>query len=740
LTKSNTVTVDGSNGKGTSTRISFSDLRNDWILPNTGFERQSVSLSFNTEINQYIKLNAKINYYRKQSDNMPGGGYDETNAMYSLVWGQEVNSIREWKKEYFEGRFNYVNWEAQGENGNGLVFPSGNSYNPYRTLYEELNGQKKNRVFGNIGLTFNLAKGLLLDLKSGLDWSDEFRTQRKPFYTTDHPKGFYREQNVRAYEFNNDFMFRYNNSNLLDKRLVLSAMFGGNSMYSEYYNNRISLSQLDIENVYHLYNYPAGINPDIYTTRNRKMINSLYGMLSLSWDDTYFLDVTSRNDWSSTLARDNWSYFYPSVAASILLDRALGFDKNLMWIDMLKARLSWANVGNDTDPYSLDQYYSPTSFPGGYTLPSEIMDPLIQPENIESWELGVEGKLFKNRISFDLAVYDNSSTNQIARIDLDQITGTTGMQINVGEIQNRGIELMLGFTPVRTRDLTWSFDLNWSKNNNKLISLAKGRDPNEPLQTDMGTTIGSRTFIYSYVGQEMHVIYGKGYQKAPEGSFYLDENGNQIDCSGMDIVNASGYPVLDSKPTTRVGKVNPDWRAGMTQRLKYKNLLLSATFSAQYGGNAFSVTNFSLSYQGKLKNSLAGRYDGLVHPGVNAVTEGNQVVGYTKNTTVTNSIQTYYNANVWNRDNTVNNTFDTSFLKLKEVRLDYSVPAKLCQRSGFLQKASVGVFATNLFCWTDFPQYDPETGMMNGSQIYKGIEVMAFPMTRSYGVNLNLSF
>jgi hypothetical protein len=208
----------------------------------------------------------------------------------------------------------------------------------------------------------------------------------------------------------------------------------------------------------------------------------------------------------------------------------------------------------------------------------------------------------------------------------------------------------------------------------------------------------------------------------------------------MDVVNASGYPVLDGAPDRKIGNVNPDWRAGMTQRFRYKNLTLSASFSAQYGGNAFSVTNFSLSYQGKLKNSLEGRYDGLVHPGVNEIKENGVVVGYTENTTVTNSIQTYYNANVWVRDNTMNNTFDTSFLKLKEVRLDYNVPAKLLRKTGFLQKAGVGVFATNLFCLTDFPQYDPETGMLNGNQIYKGIEVMAFPMTRSYGVNVNLSF
>lgn len=740
VTYNNTVTISGSNGEGTNTRLSFTDFRNDWILPNTGFERQTVSLTFTTDINKFISLKTKANYYRKQSDNMPGGGYDETNPMYALVWGFNVNSITDWKKEYFEGRYNYANWVAQGENGQGLVFPSANSFNPYRTLYEALNTQDKDRFLGNVALTFDLLKVLTLDLRSGLDWSNEFRTQRRPYYTAGYQNGFYREQTVRLFENNNDFMLRYNNNQMVDRRMGLSIMFGGNNMTNEYYNSKITLSQLGEEGIYHTSNLPVGINPDPYNYRSKKVVNSLYGMFSLSWDDTYFLDITGRNDWSSTLSRGSWSYFYPSVAASVLLDKVLNFQSYISWIDLLKLRLSWANVGNDTSPYSLDQYYSTTSYSGGYTLPGTITDPQIKPENVESWEAGLEGKFFQNRIYFDVALYNSSTTDQIVSVDMDQITGATGMKINAGEITNKGIEITTGFVPLRTRDFNWSFDITWSTNKNKLVSLQDGWDPNEPLQTDMGTTIGSRTYIYSYVGEEMHVIYGRGFQRAPEGATYIDENGNTADASGMRIINSDGYPVLDESPNRRIGKVNPDWRAGMVQRFRYKNLSLSATFSGQMGGNAFSVTNFALSYQGKLKNSLEGRYDGLVAEGVNAITNSDGTVTYTKNTTITSNIKTYYNTYVWNRNNTEMNTFSTSFLKLKEVRLDYQIPAALCQKTGFLQKANVGMFATNLFCITEFPQYDPETGMLNGSEIHKGIETMAFPMTRSYGFNVKLSF
>ncbi|WP_029489448.1 SusC/RagA family TonB-linked outer membrane protein, partial [Ochrovirga pacifica] len=740
VTKSNTISISGNNGTGTSTRFSFTDFKNEWILPNTGFDRKTISFSLNTPVTDRIKLNTKVNYTRKESDNMPGGGYNENNPMYALAWGFNVNSINDWKDEYFNGRYNYANWSAQGENGQGLVFPSANGFNPYRSLYEELNTQDKNRVFGNIGFSFDIMKGLEFKINSGLDWSDEFRTQRRPFYTADYQNGFYREQTVRVIENNNEMMLRYTNNDLIQGKFGITAMVGANNRVNEYYNSKITLSQLGEEGIYHTTNLPTGVIPDPYNYRTKKVVNSLYGLASLSWDDTYYLDITGRNDWSSTLSKNNWSFFYPSVAASILVNEIFDFRKNLSWVDFTKLRMSWANVGNDTSPYSLDQYYSTSSYPGGYTLPGTIPDPLIKPENVESWEVGLDTRFFRNRLGLDVTMYHSSTTNQIVSVGVDQITGATGLKINAGEITNRGIEVAAHVVPVKTSNFEWSFDLNWSKNKNKLVSLQEGWDPEEPLQTDMGTTIGGRVYVNSYVGQEMHVIYGRGFQRAPEGAVYVDENGIEQDASGMHLVNADGYPILDESPDRKIGSVNPDWRGGIVQRFRYKNFSLSANFTGQVGGHTYSVTNFALSYQGKLKNSLEGRYDGLVHNGVNAITNTDGTTSYVKNTTVTKSIQTYYNSYIWNRNNVETNTFSNSYLKLRELRLDYKLPQRILEKTKYLNDVSLGVFATNLFTITDFPQYDPETGMLNGSNIYKGIETMSFPMTRSYGFNVKFSF
>lgn len=738
----NTVAVDGNNGKGTSVRLSFTDTKNDWIVPNTGYKRQNISLSLSQEINKYITLNGRVNYYMRNSDNIPMSGYDEASVMYALVWGQNVNDIEKtWKTEYDEGRFNRDVYEAGGANGLGLVYPSANTYNPYRSLYEELNSLDRDRVFGNIGLTFNLLEGLSLAVRSGMDLNAEFRTQQKPKMASDNLEGFYREQNITDYEMNNDFLLRYNR-NFLGDRFTASVAFGGNNMIQRYNRKNVTLERLDVDGFYSLSNVASGFPAVPTAYRSEKVINSLYGLAQFGWNDMLFLDITGRNDWSSTLAKQNNSYFYPSVSMSLLLDRALRLDAKAAWVDFWKLRASWANVGNDTSPYALDQYYSRTDYSGGYVLPTTIPDPLIQPENVESWELGMEGKFFKNRISADVTVYRTSTTNQIVSATTDLMSGASGMRINVGEIENKGLEVSAEFVPIRRPNgFNWSMGFNWYKNWNKLVSLTDDWDSSQPLQTSVGTTIGSRTYIYSFVGEEMHVIYGKDYQKAPEGSFYIDENGERIDVSGQDIVDpATGFPILDSAPETRIGNVNPQWRAGMTQRFAYKNFSLGLTFTGQWGGNMFSVTNFALSYQGKLTNSLAGREGGLVHSGVNKVKNADGSVSYAPNETEVSDYRSYYNKYVWVRDNTANNTFDTSFLKLREARFDYGFPQAFCQKLGFLQNGSVGVFATNLFMLTNFPQYDPETGLLNGTSIYKGIETMAFPMTRTYGVNLRLAF
>ena len=619
VTYNNSVSISGSNGKGQNVRFSMTDTKNDWILPNTGYKKQSFSLSFESPVNKWIKFNSKLNYYKTNSDNMPMAGYHQTTVMYDLMWGYNSNSMNDWKNEYSQGRFNALNRNATiSENGNSLVFAGTGSYNPYRVLYEELNSLDKDRVFGTAGFTFDLTKGLTLDIKSGMDMGVEFRAQQKPKMTFGWENGFYREQTLINYEFNTDFLLKYQNA-YLDDRLTFTGAFGGNNMSRQIYNNAVQLNELDIPGVYHTSNVPTGINPNPTNNRYSETTNSLYGFVSLGLDETYYLDITGRNDWASTLSKDNRSYFYPSVAGSVLLDKLFDFKVNAPVISFTKLRLSWANVGNDTSPYSLDNFYSAAAISGGYTLPGNINNPLIKPENVESWELGLEAKFFQNRLGFDVAGYYSSGTNQILEIDVDPIVGASSMTINAGEITNQGIELSLNATPVKTRDFTWDININWYKNIQKLVSLQDGYDPAIPYEQNMGTTIGGRLHDYSYIGQEMHQLYGIALTKAPQGSYYTDASGNQVDCSGQVLIGSDGLPTLTSTADNFLGKVNPDWKGGINSSFRYKNFSLNMSFAYQWGGNRFSVTNGILSYQGKLQNSIEGRYDGIVAEGVNLV-------------------------------------------------------------------------------------------------------------------------
>jgi len=728
VTWNNNISVSGNNGKGTSVRVSVTDVRNDWIVPNTGYKQQTFSISLSQQINKYIKLDAKVNYYRKDSDNLPmtgyggppdmhspPGGYGGSSIMYPLLWNTP-NVDAQWFKA------DYKKWVREGGDlSKSTQHVSANGNNPYYTAYEQLNKLDRDRVFGNLAATINFTEELSLILRCGMDLNNDFRTQQKPKGAKTYINGMYKEQTVFDYEMNNDFLLRYTKKlNDFD----LSASFGGNNMMQSYRSNTSLAESLVVDRDYRLSN--SVDRPKVTSIRRQKSINSFYGLISASWRNMIFLDVTGRNDWSSTLAPGNNSYFYPSVSGSVILSDLLHIDTPM--VNFLKVRASWANVGNDTSPYQLLNYYNNSSFTGGFNMPTNKANYNLKPENVESWEFGVEGRFFDSRLTFDVAFYNATTTNQIISVPVDITTGVYNTIVNAGEINNRGWEVSARIQPVRNKNIRWDMNFTWSRNRNKVVELAPNLD-------SWTIATGPRGEIRAVPGGSLGDLYGSGYEKAPKGSYVTADDGSTIDVSGWDIVDSDGYPVLASE-FENLGNTQADWKAGWMNSISYKNFRLSFSFSAQWGGQAYSFTNAMLGYQGKIKATLPGRYDGLIHKGVNQNADGT----YSINKTVTASIESYYNLRVFNRDNVVNNTFSTSFLKMKDIRLEYSLPKKIAAKTKVLQGASIAFFATNLFCWTNWPQFDPEIATMNGSEITKGFETAAFPMTRTYGVNLKLQF
>ncbi|MBR1522574.1 MAG: SusC/RagA family TonB-linked outer membrane protein [Bacteroidales bacterium] len=737
VTMDNSVSIDGGNGKGTKFRLSANMSRNDWILPNTGYRRNSISFSFKTPINKWIDFNAKVNYYMTDSDNLPSAGYSNNGVMYQMVWNRTNVPMSAYADEYFSGR-----WNREGfNNPRRWLLGQEEYYNPYRVLYEMTNTQDKDRIFGNAGFHINLWKEkLTLDVKSGLDIVNEFRTQRKPYYTYNYTQGWYREQNNFVSQINTDFLLKYSDT-FFEDRLSFMAAVGGNNMTYQRRSHKVTIDKLDIEGVYNPTNYPAETIPEDSYYRSTKVVNSLYGLLSIGWKDMLYLDVTARNDWTSTLSPDNWSFFYPSVSASAMLDKLLGMRHWAKGVDMLKLRASWANVGRDTNPYAISYGYTSTDFPGGYRPAATLPDYYLKPENVATIELGIEGKFLRNRLGFDVAVFQSDVTDQIYDRPVDYMTGAKYYTSNIGLIRSKGLEISLFAVPVKTRDFSWTINLNAATNTASLLKMYDGWDNAQPHQTDMGTTIGSRLFIYNYVGQKMGQMWGKGLALAPEGSYILDADGNRIPCGGQVVINEStGLPSL-SDDLRYLGNVNPDWTGGLSTSFRYKGLTLNATFSAQLGGNTFSVTAATLGYQGKLKNTLEGRPDGLVAEGVNLVgqdAEGNNI--YKVNETLTNNVLTYWSSFQANRYNFKEYIYDNSFLKLKELTLTYDFPKSLISKTRVLQGVSISGYATNLFCISNYPFFDPEVTGMNDSNTKRGIESGSFPMSRGYGFNIKVKF
>lgn len=721
----NSLSVDAGDGKGQSLRVSFKDVRNSWIVPNTGYNTQNISVSMSSHKNKYIEAQAKITYLRKNSDNLPLGGYSNSTPLKSLMWKTPAVSVEDMYNEYKSGRIT-----QHFEEDSNIRLIDATMDNPYAICYEHLNTQSRDRLYGNVSITGHIIpKVLSLTVRSGIDFSNDFRTQQKPYYTMSYAQGMYREQTIRKMEINTDFLLSFKKT--FGNGISLNASFGGNNMVNSYHNISMKANMLDAKNLFLLSNVKGQLVTQ--SIRRKKSINSLYGFVSFGYRDMFYIDVTGRNDWSSTLAPGNNSYFYPSVGASVLLSEIFRWRSNTDWVDLVKLRGSWANVGNDTDPYQLINAYATNGvYNNSYELAGSLKNYNLKPENVASWEVGLETRLFKGKWGFDIAYYDSRTTNQIISVPSDWITGAASTMINAGEVRNRGIEISTDIRPLNKKNWKMNISLNWSKNWNKLVSLASGVD----VWQLNDNTIGQRVMIYAYPGTELGRIYGVGYERAPQGAFYYDENGTRVDCSNQVIVDArTGNPKLAENPID-LGSIYPDWKAGMNFSLRYKTLSVSASFIASYGGRAYSLTNAIFSYMGKLKNSLEGRYEGLIHPGVNQNEDGT----FVKNNTITTDIVDYYNVYVWNRNNIEQNTFDTSYLKMKDLRVEYSLPKRLCDRSRVFQGITFGFFMTNVFCITNFPQYDPEVASIAGSSLYRGVETGNYPMTRSYGFNIKLKF
>ena len=712
----NYVVIEGSNGQGSSARLSISNTDDKWITPNSGSNRQIVSISTTSPINRFIKLTVKATYNHRKSDNLPQSGLGRSTIPYALMWGAPGIDIN-WYKDYKDWVKLYP---GQARNN---VFYS-NSDGPYFQAYEQLNTIDRHRLYGTTDLSIDISPKVNLMLRMGVDMNIDFRTQRKPYNSVSYTQGRYREQLITSMEFNNDFLLKYTDE---FGDFGISAIVGGNIFSRKRNESTTVASALDIEGQYTLSNSVSQLTPTLY--RSNKQINSLYSMIQASYKNFLFLDLTGRNDWSSTLKKGNNSYFYPSVSASAVFTEM--FELPLQF-SLLKLRASWANVGNDTAPYAIQNSYSASSFGGGLMVPTVYSNPDIKPEMVESWEFGLDGRFFFNRLGLDVVYYHATSYNQIVNTPVDPATGYQNIMFNAGKLTNQGWEITLTGQPIRTKKVQWNTSIVFTRNRNKVIELSEGVD------TWVVNSYSSAQ-VEARPGGSMNDLYGYGFAKAPQGAFITLPDGSKQDISGGIMYNATtGYPITDISTRAFLGNTHPKWKGGINNSISWNGFRLSVNVDASFGGKAYSYSHALLGYLGKLKETLPGRYEGLVGDGyVYDATNDT----YSRNTTLTQFISGYYvQYYIPSSVNVEANTFSTSFVKLREARLEYTFPRAWMEKSKVLQGASIAVFGSNLAMWTKWPTFDPEVSSLDGADINVGMEAAAFPMTRSFGVNIKLQF
>lgn len=695
-TVTNSISLEGGNEKG-GMRASVTHSKNEWIMPNTGFDRTVISTKGNYQISKNIKLNSTINFSNRGSDNLPLTGYNNHSIAYFMIL-TNANTNLDWYK--------YQQWKDGSKTEQISPF---SSYleNPYILANEVINSMNNNTLTGNLSVDIDFTENLKLMVRSGINTSQETREQKRPYDLNKFAQGYYSKSMIQQEEVNTDFLLTYkgNESDVFNYSLSV----GGNNMVNKFQQMTSKANGLVVPGIYKFAN---ALNTVITNTTDAyQTVNSMYALGSFSYKNRVFLDLTARNDWSSTLPSKNNSYFYPSANLSVILSDIIVMP---LFIDFAKVRGSWAQVGNDSNPYLISKYYNNNDFAASAVVDSNLFNADLKPELTTSYEIGADMRFLHDRIGFDFSYYNTVSENQIIRVPIDYATGYTSQYINAGKVLNRGIEVLLHATPIKTPDFEWKTSFTYSKNHNEILELAAGVEGGEEQTLASSGTVS----IIGKVGGSTGDMYGYGFVRNDEGKIIYNET--------------TGLPVRPNE-VQKIGNAYADWKGGWTNNFKYKNFTLGVTLDGSFGGTLYSQSYHKMMEHGKLNGTLPGREEGyIIGDGVIQNPDGS----FSPNTTKVD-VPGYY-ADYYRRANVESNSFDATYVKLREISFTYTFPKSFLEKTK-LKHLSLSIYGRNLYTWSDFPIYDPETAALNGANMVPGVEMGQMPSPATYGFNLKVS-
>ncbi|MGM9512513.1 SusC/RagA family TonB-linked outer membrane protein [Larkinella sp. GY13] len=712
-TWTNSVSVSSGSDRG-GFNLSVSNMDNKGITPNNSFNRKTINLGFSYNLSPKLTVTGSLNYSNEYNKNPPQIAQQD-NSTPTVIYTMS-NSM---PLDVLEA--NQINPAT----GNEFIWSRfQNRTNPYFVLGQKFENIRRDRLLGNLTARYNFTDWLYLQGRVGQDfWSRDqdynFPTGQASLAAA--PAGFvngaYVQEARRFREINADFLI---GANKTFGKFGVDLTVGGNQLYRRSDLNSVLVTDFIVRGLYIPQN--GRVKDPTYGLSERK-VNSLYGAAEFSFNDFLYLNVTARNDWFSTLAPANRSVLYPSITGSFVFSQAFSNLPN--WLNFGKVRAAYAEVGSDGDvaPYSNNLFYSvganlfpnPAGLgqPVGNITSNTVPSATLRPSRTAETEVGLELKLFNNRVGLDLAYYNKITSDQIVAAQSSDASGYTNTLINSGKSRNRGVEVLLNVSPVRTKDFSWDISLNGSYNETKLLRLLSDTIPNEQIVVGNGIYVGDLRHV---VGQPLGQLYTFGYVR---------------DAQGRIVHGGDGLPVRTPAPIS-FGSALPKYIGGINNSFTYKGINLSFLIDFKLGGKMISGTNLNTYRHGLQKESLVGRGEAdnkMVGAGVNERGEVNTVRAF---------VQDYYSVG---RSKSLGEqvVYDAGFWKLRQITLGYDftkmLPSKL-----FIKGVRLSAVANNVALLKKWvPNIDPEQFGFSSDNLV-GLESTGLPTTRSIGFNLNVRF
>jgi TonB-linked SusC/RagA family outer membrane protein len=720
-TWTNSVALEGSNEDG-NFRLGYTNLDQKGVFPNAKMQRNTISLNAGYNIAKGLRVSASVNFINTKANMRNATGYNNNNPMQGFTqWWQTQLDVERLKNYQRTDGLQHV-WNAIGitadDDGELLSYNPRPQFfdNPYYTRYEFLQKDERNRIIGNTELSYEISDHFTVAGKAMLDNYSFEAYEGVPTQSVD--LSAYSETFRRFTETNFDLRLNYNQT---FGDFSVSAILGGNTMHQLRTYTRVNTTGgLSLDGFWHLSNSIQPLEYDNGLNHYEESIHSAYLIGSFGWKDMLFLDASVRSDWASTLPEAENPFLYPSVSGSFVFSELMA--NNV--ISFGKFRAGYGEAANRPGAYSLETTFAPVSPNFGsaprYAVPNTRNNPNLRPEFTKEFEFGLEMSFWQDRLGFDVSYYNRETSDQIFPVSISASTGFTSQNINAGTMRNSGIELMLNATPLVIGDFRWDLNFNFATFNNEVVELAEGIE-----SLNRGGTWAAELRVQE--GYPYMSIWGQDFVRE---NYAEDDAGRIITNEGAVVIDADGFPTATNQRIF-LGSAIADYAGGLRNTFTWKGISLGALIDFQEGGAIHSTSLQWAQYSGMtpntaMQNGVDVRENGMILPGVTETGAPN---------TTAIDPQDYYQT-YWSV--AAPNLYDASFIKLREVTLNYRLPQSLIGGTPF-REVSFGVFGRNLSILSaDLPYLDPQVVTSAGND--QGLENAQIPSTRSIGFNIGLKF